>query len=190
MRRFIGQSKIGAGVDLKDRSLFGPKARSSSRPCSPLLRRGGGPAKSAACGGTGRFFAREKYRTNLLAKGTAPAVSWPKAGKTIGGLRPLSASRSLPSILKSSGWLWAPVGMWAKASISPSLRSKTGKAQLGRLKADCPHIHGRKAGFCKELVQLVIPAGKGGRCSLLNWVAIGISGTVIRGRRRVKMLKS
>ena len=55
--------------------------------------------------------------------------------------------------------MWASVGMWAKASISPSLRSKTGEAQPFGL---CPIVHistGAKLGFCIELLALqLLPA--------------------------------
>jgi hypothetical protein len=35
-----------------------------------------------------------------------------------------------PAIDQNHGWMWAPVGMWAKASISRLCAAKTGEAQL------------------------------------------------------------
>jgi hypothetical protein len=64
-------------------------------------------------------------------------------------------------------WMWAPVGMWAKASISPYLRSKTGEAQPIGL---CPIVHistGAKPEFLSALAGLTPLAERSGDCA---WV--------------------
>jgi len=84
--------------------------------------------------GTGRFFALslgKKYRTRLLIRdGARGRTRSRKAGLKLKATplpRPPLPSKS--KTINPSWLLWLPVGMWAKASISPSLRSKTGEAQ-------------------------------------------------------------
>jgi hypothetical protein len=86
------------------------------RPCARKPRRGGGPVKSAACGGV------------LMA-----------------GLKPGRGSPSLKSISKilvGCGRRWV---CGQRRAFPRLLRSKTGEAQPVGWKADCPHIHGCQA---------------------------------------------
>ena len=121
----------------------------------------------------------KKYRPSLLIRAAGVTHAGPHGGTLM--VRPCGlAAPPLPfpeSILKSSGWMWAPAGMWAKASISPSLRSKTGEAQPIGQSPIVQISTGAKAGVPGALAGFAPPGEQSEGSPRMNgWRKIGISG--------------
>jgi hypothetical protein len=154
-------------------------ARSKAR---PLVFRGRG---------TGRFFAPSSGKKTGPTFCTGPAAvthAGPHGGTLTAGLKPRRPSPSLKSIYKIF-WLDVCAGGYVgKGEHFPVFAQQNGGSAAGRLKADCPHIHGCQARVLYRARLLCTPwRVSGGRVWMNVWRMFGILGTVIhRGKQELR----